>query len=71
MVGVGDGTRNMLARCSVVGYHGEVLLDTFGTCTVMGCHFTVAAKEQVVDYRTHVSGVRRQDLKDGVACARF
>ena len=31
MVGVGlDGKRSMLARCSIVDFDGEVLLDCFG-----------------------------------------
>ena len=52
MVGCGvDGCRSMLARCSVVSYHGAVLYDAF-----------VQAGEVVSDYRTHVSGIRPGDL---------
>ena len=52
MVGVGsDGTRSMLARCSVVNYEGKVVYDKF-----------VKPMEKVTDYRTEVSGVRREDV---------
>jgi RNA exonuclease 4 len=61
MVGVGPPTvdertgkittESYLARVSLVNYHGEVVLDAF-----------VKPKERVTDYRTHVSGVRPEDL---------
>ncbi|XP_045164802.2 uncharacterized protein LOC123528841 [Mercenaria mercenaria] len=51
MVGVGDGSENMLARVSIVNQYGEPVYDKF-----------VKPKEEVVDYRTFVSGVRPQDL---------
>ena len=54
MVGVGDGSENMLARVSIVNQYGEPVYDKF-----------VKPKEEVIDYRTFVSGVRPQDLKDG------
>ena len=55
MVGIGFyGKGDMLARVSVVDERGGVLYDTF-----------VAPQEKVVDYRTPVSGVRRQDLIGG------
>ncbi|KAJ1528236.1 REX4, RNA exonuclease 4 [Cladochytrium tenue] len=47
MVGVGpDGERSILARASLVNYHGHPVLDVF-----------VVPTEPVTDYRTHVSGV--------------
>jgi len=54
MVGVGiEGKESVLARVSIVNSLGECLYDKF-----------VKAKEKVVDYRTNVSGVRAEDLKD-------
>jgi RNA exonuclease 4 len=54
MVGVGpEGSESILARVSIVNWHGAVLLDTF-----------VQPKEKVTDYRTWVSGVRPSDLQD-------
>lgn len=53
MVGVGDGSEDMLARVSIVNQYGEPVYDKF-----------VKPKEEVVDYRTFVSGVRPQDLED-------
>ncbi|EDQ92888.1 uncharacterized protein MONBRDRAFT_14000 [Monosiga brevicollis MX1] len=50
MVG-GEGSKDLLARVSLVNRDGDVLLDTF-----------VRPKERVLDYRTEVSGVRKQDL---------
>ena len=53
MVGVGaDGKRSMLARVSLVDGAGATLYDKF-----------VRPMEKVTDYRTHVSGVRPQDLR--------
>jgi RNA exonuclease 4 len=53
MVGVGpDGSESMLARVSIVNWHGAVLMDSF-----------VKPKEKVTDYRTWVSGVRPSDLQ--------
>ncbi|PWN97670.1 hypothetical protein FA09DRAFT_339164 [Tilletiopsis washingtonensis] len=53
MVGVGPlGSESMLARVSLVNWHGHVVLDTF-----------VRPLEKVTDYRTWVSGVRASDLK--------
>lgn len=61
MVGVGPPTtdertgkiitESSLARVSLVNYHGETVLDAF-----------VKQKERVTDYRTHVSGIRPEDL---------
>lgn len=54
MVGMGHlGSESVLARVSLVNYHGHVLLDTF-----------VAPRERVTDYRTWVSGIRESDLRD-------
>lgn len=53
MVGVGvKGSESILARVSIVNWHGYVLLDRF-----------VKPKEKVTDYRTWVSGIRAKDLK--------
>ncbi|CEH16241.1 rna exonuclease 4 [Ceraceosorus bombacis] len=54
MVGVGaQGSESVLARVSVVNWHGHCVLDTF-----------VKPKEAVTDYRTWVSGVRAANLKN-------
>ncbi|XP_035169481.1 interferon-stimulated 20 kDa exonuclease-like 2, partial [Oxyura jamaicensis] len=56
MVGTGPGGRtSALARCSIVGYEGDVLYDRY-----------VRPAEPVVDYRTRWSGVRRQHLANAV-----
>lgn len=55
MVGVGDGTDSVLARVSIVNQFGEPVYDKF-----------VKPKEKVVDYRTQISGVRPEDLKNGI-----
>lgn len=55
MVGVGpEGIESTLARVSIVNYHGAVMLDKF-----------VRPREKVTDYRTWVSGVREEDLRNG------
>eukprot|EP00854_Cymbomonas_tetramitiformis_P005144 gene5144-6255_t len=52
MVGVGKkGVESVLARVGVVNDKRETLLDTF-----------VAVSVPITDYRTHVSGVRAEDL---------
>jgi RNA exonuclease 4 len=52
MVGVGPGgTLSVLARVSIVGWHGHILLETF-----------VKVQERVTDFRTHVSGIRSANL---------
>jgi RNA exonuclease 4 len=54
MVGVGpEGKESVLARVSIVNYYGNVILDKF-----------VLPREKVVDYRTHVSGITKEILKD-------
>ena len=51
-VGVGEGgNEHMLARCSLVNGHGEILYDKF-----------VRPTEKVVDFRTCVSGIRYGDV---------
>ncbi|KAI8431395.1 hypothetical protein MSG28_015927 [Choristoneura fumiferana] len=55
MVGVGyDGNDHMLARVSLVNKFGDCIYDKF-----------VKAREEVMDYRTSVSGIRREDLING------
>uniref|UniRef100_A0A2A4IXJ3 RNA exonuclease 4 n=1 Tax=Heliothis virescens TaxID=7102 RepID=A0A2A4IXJ3_HELVI len=55
MVGVGyDGNDHMLARVSIVNKFGDCIYDKF-----------VKAREEVKDYRTDVSGVRKEDLLNG------
>ncbi|KAJ1600973.1 hypothetical protein NDA14_005539 [Ustilago hordei] len=54
MVGVGEkGCQSLLARVSIVNFHGVTILDRF-----------VRPQEKVTDYRTWVSGVRASDLKN-------
>ncbi|CAD6915552.1 unnamed protein product [Tilletia controversa] len=54
MVGVGpNGSESVLARVSLVNWHGFTLYDTF-----------VRPAEKVTDYRTWVSGVRPRDVLD-------
>lgn len=56
MVGVGaTGDESVLARISVVNQHGHCVYDKF-----------VKPKEKVTDYRTWVSGVRPEDLENGM-----
>jgi hypothetical protein len=53
MVGLGDdGRMSALARCTLVDFDGEILLDTF-----------VQPKGFVTDFRTKYSGVRRGDIR--------
>lgn len=52
MVGVGrEGRESVLARVSCVNFRGDVLYDKF-----------VRVHDDVTDYRTHVSGVRAEDV---------
>jgi hypothetical protein len=55
MVGVGPLKEDALARVSVVNEFGYCLYDKF-----------VKPKAQVTDYRTEFSGVREEDLKQGM-----
>ncbi|KAA8493352.1 RNA exonuclease 4 [Porphyridium purpureum] len=60
-VGVGPrGERDALARVSVVNYKSEVVLDTH-----------VQVSEKVTDYRTAVSGVRREHLDPASGAVTF
>ncbi|KAK7205355.1 ribonuclease H-like domain-containing protein [Myxozyma melibiosi] len=53
-VGVGfEGKRSALARVSMVNYHGAIVMDEF-----------VRPEEKVTDWRTWVSGIRPEDMKD-------
>ncbi|KAG9470895.1 hypothetical protein GDO78_016384 [Eleutherodactylus coqui] len=55
MVGVGtDGEESILARVSIVNQFGKCVYDKF-----------VKPTERVTDYRTAVSGIRPQDIKNG------
>ncbi|KAL4718745.1 hypothetical protein ACJJTC_001814 [Scirpophaga incertulas] len=55
MVGVGyEGNDHMVARVSLVNKFGDCIYDKF-----------VKAREEVVDYRTNISGVRKEDLLNG------
>jgi RNA exonuclease 4 len=54
MVGVGSmGATSVLARVSIVNYHGKVILDEY-----------VLPQEQVIDYRTAVSGITPKLLRE-------
>ncbi|NWX10792.1 I20L2 protein, partial [Caloenas nicobarica] len=56
MVGTGPGGRtSALARCSIVGYGGDVLYDRY-----------VRPAAPIVDYRTRWSGIRRQHMLNAV-----
>lgn len=60
MVGVGYAAKkHMLARVSIVNQRGEVLMDRF-----------VRPREPVIDYRTHVSGIRPADIANGEEFSR-
>lgn len=55
MVGIGyDGNDHMLARVSLVNKFGDCIYDKF-----------VKPREEVIDYRTNISGVRREDMLNG------
>lgn len=61
MVGVGrEGRESMLARVSIVNQHGHCVYDHF-----------VRPMEEVVDYRTKVSGVRKHDLENGMTLSWY
>ncbi|KAM6234403.1 interferon-stimulated 20 kDa exonuclease-like 2 [Porphyrio hochstetteri] len=56
MVGTGPGGRcSDLARCSIVGYSGDVLYDRY-----------VRPVAPIVDYRTRWSGIRQQHMANAV-----
>lgn len=55
MVGIGpDGEDSMLARVSIVNHFGKCIYDKF-----------VKPTEKVTDYRTDVSGIRPENIKNG------
>lgn len=55
MVGVGpDGEDSILARASLVNQFGKCIYDKY-----------VKPTERVTDYRTAVSGIRPQDIRNG------
>ena len=55
MVGVGVGGKDsVLARVSIINQYGHCVYDKY-----------VKPTEKVTDYRTHVSGIRAEDLVDG------
>eukprot|EP00457_Paulinella_chromatophora_P015260 gb/GEZN01015845.1/.p1 GENE.gb/GEZN01015845.1/~~gb/GEZN01015845.1/.p1 ORF type:complete len:278 (+),score=34.44 gb/GEZN01015845.1/:116-835(+) len=61
MVGVGpDGVRSALARCSIVDWHGKVLYDRY-----------VRPREQITDYRTHVSGIGPKHMTKAHGAIQF
>ena len=56
MVGIGfKGEESMLARVSIVNHFGHCVYDKY-----------VKPREKVTDYRTHVSGIRPDDIANGV-----
>ncbi|NXP45541.1 I20L2 protein, partial [Heliornis fulica] len=56
MVGTGPGGRcSDLARCSIVGYHGDVIYDRY-----------IRPVAPIVDYRTRWSGIRQHHMKNAV-----
>ncbi|XP_007438453.1 interferon-stimulated 20 kDa exonuclease-like 2 [Python bivittatus] len=56
MVGTGPGGRNSdLARCSVVGYYGDVMYDKY-----------IRPLSPITNYRTRWSGIRQHHMKDAV-----
>ena len=55
MVGGGaDGSYSMLARCSIVNHHGNIVYDKH-----------IKPIDSVSDFRTKHSGIRPADLKQG------
>ncbi|KAM9293949.1 interferon-stimulated 20 kDa exonuclease-like 2 [Gastrophryne carolinensis] len=59
MVGTGPkGSVSALARCSIVGYHGDIIYDRY-----------IRPANPVTDYRTRWSGVRREHLANAVPFA--
>jgi RNA exonuclease 4 len=59
MVGVGPfGLESALARVTIVNFVGDVIMDEF-----------VLPQETVTDWRTAVSGVRKEDMANGPYCS--
>lgn len=56
MVGTGPGGRTSdLARCSIVGYQGDIMYDQY-----------IRPTAPIVDYRTRWSGIRRQHMVNAI-----
>nr|XP_056709168.1 interferon-stimulated 20 kDa exonuclease-like 2 [Euleptes europaea] len=56
MVGTGPGGRNSdLARCSIVGYYGDVMYDKY-----------IRPVDPITNYRTRWSGIRRHHMMNAV-----
>ncbi|XP_044278590.1 interferon-stimulated 20 kDa exonuclease-like 2 [Varanus komodoensis] len=56
MVGTGPGGRNSdLARCSVVGYHGDVIYDKY-----------IRPLSPITNYRTRWSGIKSHHMKNAL-----
>ena len=56
MVGVGFGGKDsVLARVSIVNHFGHCIYDKY-----------VKPREKVTDYRTAVSGIRPEDIQNGL-----
>lgn len=55
MVGVGERKLSALARCTIVGYNGDVMYDSY-----------INPGQRVTDYRTRWSGIRPWHLKSAV-----
>jgi len=57
MVGVGpEGLNSALARLSIINWDNDIVLDTY-----------VKVQEKVTDYRTFVSGIRKEDIESDSA----
>ncbi|CAL9734726.1 RNA exonuclease 4 [Monosporozyma servazzii] len=55
-VGVGpEGKDHALARISMTNYYGHIILDEF-----------VKPREKVVDWRTHVSGIKPEHMRNAI-----
>lgn len=55
MVGVGEKKLSALARCTIVGYNGDVIYDSY-----------INPGQRVTDYRTRWSGIRPWHLRSAV-----
>lgn len=56
-VGVGpEGKEHALARISITNYYGHVILDEY-----------VKPREKVIDWRTHVSGIKPEHMKHAIS----